>query len=386
MNNFFQDLTLYLTEECNLNCSYCYVKKNFGLNLTLDDVKKAVDIFDEHRSRLTWPVITILGGEPLLRQQLLLQTIDYIQAKYEKKVSIIVFTNGTLLTQKITEDLIARDVRIFISLDGVKKANDCYRKYFHSPKISTFDTVIKNIKALPPEMRKKIGVNMVVGPKTVPFFMKSILYFQRLGLYSIDFSVSSYDVWSEDELKILKKELNKFVKFYISIFSLNSKKNIFKVDILDGLIVKNNIWNQMGSCFKIKFAADKNFYFCDAFFSLSVKDRLKHKVGDLKKGIKVDIVKMYSHEANTNIAKVKHESYKWHAKHKRVYCPFSVYFYTKFNNENLQKNLESFYRISDIYTAVFVYLSKILKNNKKFHDFYYKENKTMFLDRSVENI
>lgn len=386
MDKFLQDFTLYLTEECNLNCSYCYVKKNFELNLSFSDVKKALDRFDEHRSYLTWPVITILGGEPFLRYPLLIKTIDHIKEKYQDKVSIIVFTNGTLLTSEKAEQLISRNVRLFISLDGIKKANDCYRKYFYSPKVSTFDTVIKNIERLPLEIRNKIGLNMVVGPKTIPFLMKSIKYFQKLGLGSIDFSVSAYGIWKAEEMVVLKSELKKFVKFYANLFNSDSKEHIFKVDILDGLIVKNNIWNQMGNCFKVKFAADKNFYFCDAFFSLPFTERAKYKVGDLNKGINIKAISNHTLEANKNIATVKHDSYKWHAKHRRVYCPFGVYFYTKFNNQDLAKHLNSFYRISDIYTAIFVYLAKILKNNKKFHKFYYSEDKTMFLDDSMEGI
>ena len=45
--NYLQDLSLYLTEKCNLNCTYCYVKKDFESTLTFADTKKAIDIFED---------------------------------------------------------------------------------------------------------------------------------------------------------------------------------------------------------------------------------------------------------------------------------------------------------------------------------------------------
>lgn len=372
--NYLQDLSLYLTEKCNLNCTYCYIKKDFESTLTIADAKKAIDVFEEHCSTLAWPTITILGGEPLLTYKLLLDSVDYARKKFNNKVIIILFTNGTLLTPKKAERLISRNVKIFVSLDGIKKINDCYRKYFYSPKISTFDTVISNLKNLSVELRKKIGVNMVVGPKTAPALLRNIKFFQKLGLNQIDFSILSYGIWKETEIATLKSELNKFIRFYIKIFRNNSASdNLFKMDILESLIVKNNHWDQMGNCFRVKFSADKNFYFCDAFLSLDPSKRIKYSVGNLKNGINMTGINRYIKEAGIGLAGVKNESFKWHSKHRRVYCPFSIYFYTKLSNQNLKKYINTFYRLSDIYTASFVYLGNILKGNKKFNKFYFKD-------------
>lgn len=375
-----QDLSLYLTEKCNLNCSYCYIKKNFELTLSFPEVQKAVDIFYDHCSPLVPPTITILGGEPLLVYPLLLETSDYLNEKFGGKVQIILFTNGTLLTPKIAEELISKKVRIFVSLDGIKKVNDCYRKYYYSPEISTFDAVIKNLKALPVKIRGRIGVNMVVGPKTAPFLMRNIKFFQKLGLSPIDFSLLCYGFWKESEISAVKSQLAAFVKFYSGLFTGKTKGNSFRTDVLEQMVRKNNYWEQMGDCHRVKFAADKNFYFCDAFFSLPPEKRIAYKVGDLKNGINIKKINGYIAEAGAGLSKVKHPSRLWHAKHRRVYCPFSIYFYTKFSKQNLGEYLKSFYRMSDIYTAVFVSLGNILKNNKKFNNLYFKKNGDLFSD------
>lgn len=375
-----QDLSLYLTEKCNLNCSYCYIKKNFELTLSFPEVQKAVDIFYDHCSSLVSPTITILGGEPLLVYSLLLKTIDYLNEKFNGKVQIILFTNGTLLTPKIAKELISKKVRIFVSLDGIKKVNDCYRKYYYSPEISTFDAVIKNLKILPAKIRDQIGVNMVVGPKTAPFLIRNIKFFQKLGLSPIDFSLLCYGFWKESEISAVKSQLAAFVKFYSGLFTGKTEKKLFRTDVLEQMVRKNNYWEQMGDCHRVKFAADKNFYFCDAFFSLPPGKRIKYKVGDLKNGINIKKINNYIAEAGAGLSKIKHQSRVWHSKHRRVYCPFSIYFYTKFNKQNLGEYLKSFYRMSDIYTAVFVSLGKILKNNKKFNNLYFKKNGDLFSD------
>lgn len=375
INKSLQDLSLYLTEQCNLNCSYCYIQKNFQSTLNIDQIKKAVDIFFEYCSPLEPATITILGGEPLMVYPLLLETIDYVNKKFEDNVNIILFTNGTLLTPEKVDAIIAKKtVRIFVSLDGIKKVNDCYRKYFKSPEISTFDVVIKNLKKINPDIRKQIGVNMVVGPKTAPYLMKNIKFFQNLKLSPIDFSLLCYGKWEESEVDVLKKELKRFMRFYINLFKSDSTEHLFRMDTLETLVAKNNVWDQMGNCHRVKFAADGNFYFCDAFFSLPPKERTRYKVGDAENGIDLKKINGHIGEASVGLSKIKHKSYDSHREHKRVYCPFSIYFYTKFNKQNLGDYLDSFYRMSDIYTAVFVYLGNILKTNKKFTEFYFGKN------------
>lgn len=380
MDKSLQALSLYLTEKCNLNCSYCYIKKDFESTLDFKDIKKAVDIFSDYCSSMEPPTITILGGEPLMVYPLLLETIDYLNKKFDNYVQILLFTNGTLLTSEKAAELISKKIKIIISIDGIKKVNDCFRKYYYSPKISTFDAIIKNLKSLDPKIRSQIGVNMVVGPKTVPFLTRNIKFFQKLGVSPIDFSLLCYGFWKESEITALKSEFVKFAKFYSGLFTEKIKGNLFKIDAFEGFIRKNYVCDQMENCHKIKFATDKNFYLCDAFFSIPAEERAKFKVGDLKRGIDIKKIHNYLMEANRGLSKYKCESYLWHKKHRRVCCPFSIYFYMKLQNKNLKEHLLHFYRLSDIYTAVLVCLGNALKNNKKFNEFYFKNDREFFSD------
>ena len=70
----FNHLSIYLTERCNLSCTYCYINKNCRKELNFATLKKAVDFF--YYNSGTHKSFSFLGGEPLLAYPILLKTID----------------------------------------------------------------------------------------------------------------------------------------------------------------------------------------------------------------------------------------------------------------------------------------------------------------------
>jgi len=193
----FNDLSIYLTEECDFACTYCYYKKNFKTTLSYDKIKSSIEnYFSNIANKNKKIVVTILGGEPLLKKELLFKTIDLLNLKKDKEklnIKIIVFTNGSLLTKEYAEELIRKRVKIILSFDGIKKANDSYRKIRNENK-SAFEKVFENIKNFSEEFKKNISINMVVGPKNCQYLMDNIYFFQDLDFFQIDINLMSYAV------------------------------------------------------------------------------------------------------------------------------------------------------------------------------------------------
>lgn len=83
-----------LTFNCNLKCVHCYIKSDSGREeISSSDICNILTEISKLRS--LWLVLT--GGEPLLREDF----IDiYVHAK-EKGFLIVIFSNGTLITEKI---------------------------------------------------------------------------------------------------------------------------------------------------------------------------------------------------------------------------------------------------------------------------------------------
>ncbi len=105
---------LSLSSACNLRCKYCYaaerVESSFPA-MTLDDYKRVVDDLCELSTHLT---ITITGGEPLLNP--LWQPVSaYCK---EKGCTMLLLTNGTLITEENARFIKETFDLITLSIDG----------------------------------------------------------------------------------------------------------------------------------------------------------------------------------------------------------------------------------------------------------------------------
>lgn len=364
-------LTIYLTERCNFNCSYCYYRKESGDTLTLEQLKKGLNhFFNQIKDTKQHIYVTIMGGEPLLEKKLMFQAIDIINNEKEKRKLMLetnVFTNGSMLTNELAKKIIGKDVKVSISIDGIKKSNDSYRKIKGSNK-STYDLVSERIKALSNDVKVKTYINMVFTPETCKYITESFKQISTLGVYSIDVSLSTYDNWDLDALNILKKEGVKFIKYYVSLFSENSKQKPFHM--YQVLNLKDSNWRSGLKCSRIKLGPDGYFYFCDSFFSVNPELRKKYNIGNVEYGI--NIKKRESMVKSIDIALNKHfgETYSLYRCQKRTICPYLIYTYAKIKNKDFKKRLANLNRVSRIYSRIFLLINHLLKENSAYKKLY----------------
>ena len=74
------NLTFIVTNDCNLNCSYCFQKKE---KKTMDNntIKTAVDFFYPFLKSDDKIYISFYGGEPLLAYDKIKYTLQLLQEK-----------------------------------------------------------------------------------------------------------------------------------------------------------------------------------------------------------------------------------------------------------------------------------------------------------------
>lgn len=123
-------VTLWLTRKCNLRCVYCYEgeKKYYSMTKkTFDDSLQFITKFflnsgDEFLG------ITFHGGEPMLEFEKIEQCVNYFASieSMKNKVSYILTTNGTIMTDKQI-DFLVKHINLSISIDGKKEQHDKYR-------------------------------------------------------------------------------------------------------------------------------------------------------------------------------------------------------------------------------------------------------------------
>ena len=133
-------LAISVTNSCNLRCIHC--SQNAGKSLkkeySASDLKKIIrDTSNEGLCN-----IGITGGEPTIRKDLL----SILKYADERDISLVLNTNGTLITKKLAKDLSKlTNLRIAaVSLDGSKpKTHDEIRRTN-----GAFSKTIKGIKNL----------------------------------------------------------------------------------------------------------------------------------------------------------------------------------------------------------------------------------------------
>ena len=187
------DITLNLTSSCNLRCAYCWndygrysntgfsekersqsTQANNDGHMPVQIARKAVDMLVELSGEDKDLVVDFYGGEPLMNLDTLLTTVDYCRGNQESwgvNFNFLLATNGTLFTPEVAEKLFQRGVQIAVSIDGRKEVHDNNRPFLGGR--SSFDSIVKNLKGLPEEIRQRL-----VGRTTVTPY-----YSDKLNLY-----------------------------------------------------------------------------------------------------------------------------------------------------------------------------------------------------------
>lgn len=183
-------ITLELTERCNLRCKYCIYNegqggyRNFGnRDMTYEIAKQGIDDLIENSGDDSI-YVGFYGGEPLLKFDLMKRCIDYCGTISGKDITYAITTNGTLMTNEIAQYFakLGRKIHITLSLDGPQAINDKYRVYKNGK--GTFSDVLKGLKNLLEAFKDKdtlsLGINTVLSEPTTDNLDKIETFFEEL--------------------------------------------------------------------------------------------------------------------------------------------------------------------------------------------------------------
>lgn len=139
---------LHVSNNCNLNCPYCYIAGKDRQRMSLATARAYLDKLEATVSVhcLRAVTIRIAGGEPTLNKELIRYLASEVQRRFTDKgisVQLILITNGTTLDEKWLRFIASASMRLCISLDGVGEWNDRSR-FFRNGK-GTFDRIVRSI-------------------------------------------------------------------------------------------------------------------------------------------------------------------------------------------------------------------------------------------------
>lgn len=169
--NEIEDVTINITNRCNLKCKMCFNKFNrFNPKDEIEEkyYYKFLDQLYDFASDET--IISISGGEVMFMPEKTLKVAEYATKLGFKVVSVI--TNGTLITKEIAKKLKESDIKVMVSIDGAtEQEHDFVRGK------GNFKRAIKGIKIL-----KNEGVYVTTNFMCHKKNYKSLPNYYELGL------------------------------------------------------------------------------------------------------------------------------------------------------------------------------------------------------------
>ena len=221
--------TLCITHRCNLDCIYCYQNHDSN-DMSFDTAKKCIDnIFENIPNEYDDIEISFIGGEPLLKFELIKSVVEYTNQKYaDYNYFFFASTNGTVLTEEMKEWFSTyKDIfTLGLSFDGIKKVQDYNRS-------NSFDDIDVSffINNWP-----KQGIKMTLSEFSLEYLAESIKYLHSIGINNIigvNLFEGNFDWNQEKYIQLLVPQLKELVDFYVENDDLHLNQMFNKkIDIL----------------------------------------------------------------------------------------------------------------------------------------------------------
>lgn len=209
--------SLYMTEQCNLHCVYCYEHIKRERTLSLEIAQNAIiSTFDRAvEEGVEYVEILFHGGEPFMAFRRIKEICDWVWSKeWPCKYVCFATTNGTLVHGEIKEWLSANKHRFIagLSLDGTREMHNVNRS-------NSYDLIdIDFFRDSWPTQ----GVKMTPSPGTIKTLAQGVIHLHELGFKRNNCSFASGVDWSHDEKgnpvdykTILTEQLGILTNYYL---------------------------------------------------------------------------------------------------------------------------------------------------------------------------
>jgi len=216
-----QNFSVRLSGRCNLACDYCFDSANCA---PLDQLDRptARHIADYILAvPVTKPLISFLGGEPLLNWFVGKFLIDEIRRKagaLGKDPYFSIVTNGTPINEVLAKELVAPDISVQISIDGLQTGHDLHRRYPDGG--GSYQAALNGLRRLRAVSEDaKVDAQVVLSPGNIDMIaiaqeLKS-LGFRRINFLYLTAGANGHSPWSAADVLALMEERKKFYLYFV---------------------------------------------------------------------------------------------------------------------------------------------------------------------------
>lgn len=213
-------VTLVLTHQCNMRCTYCYAGDKFDRAMSERVGWKALaDAFSADGTGLV--TVGFFGGEPLMRFDRLLnftRVARRLSRRTGRPVAYTVTTNGTLLTERHLRFFASHGFHVGLSMDGLKEAHDRYRPMASGR--SSFDLTWRKIE-LAARWLERLNILMVVSPQSVDALPESLRRLRNVGVARVTLIPNVDFDWTPQDRRAGRQAYREAVRLYLETRETN---------------------------------------------------------------------------------------------------------------------------------------------------------------------
>ena len=217
MSNYNQ-IYFLLSENCNLNCKYCFEHKKEKQSMNMDILKRSIEFVNEINAR----DVVLFGGEPTLNEEALIYCLENVKDK-----NVLIVTNGLYTNERILNAIKDKgNVVVQVSVDGnydAMKDRVLNRKQF--------EKIISNLK-LYQSVCERVCIHMTLTKSNIYSLYENFMFCTSLGVTNITSTLNANDDYDKYDAQIYKSQLeliNNYVVNEARHISFKPLKNSFSI-------------------------------------------------------------------------------------------------------------------------------------------------------------
>lgn len=219
------EVTLQVTEDCCMACTYCYQHNKTPNKMTFDIAKQSIDnILTLNPKDYGAFVLEFIGGEPLMEIDLIEQILEYTIDKMIKQqhpwlpyFKCSICSNGFLyFTPKVQQFFKTYNsfVGFTVSIDGNKKLHDSCRVDINGN--ATYDMIISAIKHYRNNYNILDETKMTISPNNILYLNDALTNLIGEGYKYISCNYIFEKGWDYSHATMLYNELKKISNYLIN--------------------------------------------------------------------------------------------------------------------------------------------------------------------------
>lgn len=219
-----RNITFQVTDDCCMNCSYCYQGHKGHRIMSKEVARKGVDLLFDMYEKNSSPfinkktkaiVLDFIGGEPLMA----IDIIDYICTYFVQRCLELdhpwlytwrasMISNGALYFEPKVQEFLQKFkgfVSFAITLDGPKEIHDACRVY-HDGR-GNFDDAYAAMKHFNSHYYEELGTKVTIAPENLHNLNKIVDFFINEGMNLIHANCVNEAKWTYEHARLFYSEL-----------------------------------------------------------------------------------------------------------------------------------------------------------------------------------